>query len=185
MSETRTIDEALTKFTLISGAGNGVNEACVMTLISWQAGEGWSDHPPCSHRLLADMAIRANDAAGVTVMDRERIVRAGQTGLLDTWWVPTEVVVYCLAQVPEGTGPVDGAVLVCDLVTWWKATKGRAVLSDADLSHADLRGADLRGADLRGADLRGADLRDAVGDQWTRLPAGWKVADSGLIVREV
>jgi len=94
------------------------------------------------------------------------------------------------------------------------ADLGGADLRGADLRGADLRGADLRGADLRdaylgGANLRGADLRGAylggaylgganlgdanlrgaylrgaTGNEWTRLPAGYRVNDSGLIVRD-
>ena len=81
---------------------------------------------------------------------------------------------------------------------------GDADLRGADLRDADLRGADLGGANLRGADLgganlrgaylgdaylgdanlRGADLRGATGNEWTTLPAGYRVNDSGLIVRD-
>ena len=43
---------------------------------------------------------------------------------------------------------------------------------------------DLGGADLGGADLRDANLRGATGNEWTRLPAGYRVNDSGLIVRD-
>ena len=84
-----------------------------------------------------------------------------------------------------------------------------ANLRDANLRGANLRGADLRGANLRDADLRGAylwgaylrdaDLRDAdlggaylgdanvrgaTGNEWTTLPAGYRVNDSGLIVQD-
>ena len=64
------------------------------------------------------------------------------------------------------------------------ADLGGADLRDANLRGADLRGAYLRGADLRGADLRGAYLRGATGNEWTTLPAGYRVNDSGLIVRD-
>ena len=73
--------------------------------------------------------------------------------------------------------------------------------SGADLSGADLRGANLRGADLRGANLRGADLSganlsgadlrwadlsgaDLSGAENASLPAGWKVTEVGLAVKE-
>ena len=71
-----------------------------------------------------------------------------------------------------------------------------ANLSGADLRWANLRGADLRGADLRGADLRGADLSGAdlsgadlsgANLRWAEnasLPAGWKVTEVGLAVKE-
>jgi hypothetical protein len=69
-----------------------------------------------------------------------------------------------------------------------RANLGNADLRRANLRGADLRGADLRGADLGGADLRGADLRNAdlvggYGNAFTRLPLGWKVSESDLIVR--
>ena len=35
--------------------------ACFMELASYLAGERWSDHPPCTHPLLADLARRVND----------------------------------------------------------------------------------------------------------------------------
>ena len=79
-----------------------------------------------------------------------------------------------------------------------------AYLRGADLRGANLGGADLRGANLGGADLRGANLRDAylrdaylgdaylrganlrgaTGNEWTKLPAGYRVNDSGLIVQD-
>ena len=66
---------------------------------------------------------------------------------------------------------------------------GGADLRGADLRGADLRdaylgGANLRGANLRGANLRGANLRGATGNEWTTLPAGYRVNDSGLIVQD-
>ena len=51
----------------------------------------------------------------------------------------------------------------------------------ANLSGANLSGADLRGADLRGANLSGADLSRAEN---ASLPAGWKVTEVGLAVKE-
>ena len=64
------------------------------------------------------------------------------------------------------------------------ADLGDADLRDAYLGDADLRGANLRGANLRGANLRGANLRGATGNEWTTLPAGYRVNDSGLIVQD-
>ena len=77
------------------------------------------------------------------------------------------------------------------LVLWAIAADdlGGADLRDANLRGADLRGAYLGGAYLGGANLgdanlRGAYLRGATGNEWTRLPAGYRVNDSGLIVRD-
>ena len=69
------------------------------------------------------------------------------------------------------------------------ANLGGANLRDAYLRGAYLWGADLRDADLRDADLGGAylgdaNLRGATGNEWTTLPAGYRVNDSGLIVRD-
>ena len=36
--------------------------ACFMELASFMAGERWSDHPACTHRLLASLARQVNDA---------------------------------------------------------------------------------------------------------------------------
>ena len=84
------------------------------------------------------------------------------------------------------------------------ADSGGAYLGGADLRGANLGGANLRdaylggaylwGAYLRDADLGGAylgdaylgdaNLRGATGNEWTTLPAGYRVNDSGLIVRD-
>ncbi len=58
-----------------------------------------------------------------------------------------------------------------------------AYLAGANLSGANLSGANLSGANLAGADLGGAYLAGAKGNRWTTLPTGWKVDDSGLIVK--
>ena len=80
MTETRTVEQALERFKLINGAGDQESTACVMTAISWIAGEAWSDHPACAHKLIADLAIRANDADGTTPEQRADIVRGGAGG---------------------------------------------------------------------------------------------------------
>ena len=67
----------------------------------------------------------------------------------------------------------------------WANLNG-ANLYGADLRWANLYGANLRGADLRWANLRGADLRGA-NLRWAEnapLPAGWKVDEVGLAVKE-
>jgi hypothetical protein len=37
------------------------NGACAMEFASYLAGEKWSDHPACTHRLLAELARQVND----------------------------------------------------------------------------------------------------------------------------
>ena len=66
---------------------------------------------------------------------------------------------------------------------------GGANLRDAYLGGANLWGAYLRDAYLGGAYLEDAylgdaNLRGATGNEWTTLPAGYRVNDSGLIVRD-
>lgn len=167
-----TVDEALGRFSLIASTGSpDRNEACAMTLLAWVAGEAWTDHPRCTHPILANWAIRANDADGTTPDQRAQMVRAGETGILDTWWIPSEVVVWSWAQAPAGAGPVDRVLSVCQTITAWKADHRRV-----DLRGADLRGANLRGADLGGADLRSANLRGAYYTAWTVWPLGFDAA---------
>ena len=38
--------------------------ACFMELASYLAGESWSDHPSCTHPLLASLARDVNDHVG-------------------------------------------------------------------------------------------------------------------------
>ena len=178
------VEKALSDFELIAGVGSEAGkEACAMTLLAWVCGEPWSDHPPCAHRLIADRVVQANDAVDTTPEMRKELVRAGRIGVLDTWWVPVEVIAMGYAIEDGDSMPVyDRTLKLLAHIADWKDNKERpdlrgAVLRDAVLRGADLRGADLsravlsdavlRGADLsdailRDADLRGADLRGAV-----------------------
>jgi len=47
---------------------NARRGACFMEMASFLAGERWSDHPACTHPLLANLARLVND----TVSDRLR-----------------------------------------------------------------------------------------------------------------
>ena len=95
---------------------------------------------------------------------------------------PVQLVLWAIAADNLGGADLRGAYL------------GGADLRDADLRGADLRGAYLWGAYLGGAnlrdaylgdaDLRGANLGGVTGNEWTTLPAGYRVNDSGLIVRD-
>jgi hypothetical protein len=160
-TEARTIDSALKEFTLIGGVGSPESKkACAMTLLSWVAGRPWTDHPPCAHRILCDIVILGNDADSSTARSRASLVKAGQVGVLDTWWIPGEVIAW--AQIrPEGRwlSPHQFAIYVLKRIAKWKGTKG--LLGDLDLTSANLRSADLRSANLTSADLRSADLRSA------------------------
>ena len=169
----RTVDQALDRFRLVDGIGDGQRTACAMSLLAWVHGDdGWTDSPDCAHRLIRSLVVRVNDAAGTTAEVRARIVRAGELGVLDTWWIPATVILRAVAEArgiaPEGSD-VDQLVAMLDLIALWKAgDRGPssadlwgADLSGADLSDANLWGANLRGANLWGANLWGADLRGA------------------------
>jgi hypothetical protein len=100
---------------------------------------------------------------------------------------PVQLVLWAIAADNLGGANLGGANLRD--ANLGDANLGGANLRGANLRGADLRGANLgganlRGADLRGADLRGANLRGATGNEWTTLPAGYRVNDSGLIVRD-
>jgi hypothetical protein len=229
MTDTRTIDDALGKFRLIAGPGSEqAGEACVMTALAWTAGLPWSDHPECAHPALAELIIRSQDDPSTSEQQRRELLRAGVEGVLDTWWVPTEVIVYAMATAPRDATPFERALHVEWFIAGWKQTKERhnladayladanladaylagANLADAYLAGANLAGAYLAGAylaranladaylagayladaNLAGANLAGANLADAYlagakGNQYTKLPAGWKVNEAGLIVK--
>jgi hypothetical protein len=153
---THTIDEALARFQLIRGSAGDPdkNTACVMTALSWVAGESWSDHPKCAHPVLANLAIRTNDHGDTTEAERAAILRAGATGLIDTWWLPGEVVAWCISEGMKASElPVERCLATLAAVDAWKATKQRPDLAGANLTGANLTGANLAGANLTGANL--------------------------------
>ncbi len=160
-----TVEEALTKFELVSGAGDGKQTACAMSMLNWicyNTEKGWSDAPECAHSLIRQVVIRANDAAGVTPEMRAELVKAGEHGILDTWWIPAEVVVQAMSA-ERGTVPTeyDRALAMVQRIAAWKLDKAKPNLIGADLAGAYLTRADLTGADLTGAYLTGADLTRA------------------------
>ena len=207
------IEEALSRFTLIGGVGDGKQTACAMSLLNWIWGDSnkWTDSPECVHPLIRVVVITANDASDTTPEMRAELVRLGERGALDTWWVPDVVVTASLAA-PIGADPpgdYDRAVGCLVRIAAWKdapvherpnladatlagADLTRATLAGADLARATLAGATLVGAILAGADLvdailAGADLTranltGATGNKRTSLPVGWKVA-GGFVVR--
>lgn len=193
------IDEALDTFTLVNGSAGSLDEhtACASSLLNWAATGVLSDSLPCAHPLIRDAIIRANDDAATTADGRADIVKAGEAGALDTWWVPTEVVVAAMIRPP---GPKPTALATClqmlGAVAWWKHDRQRPDLGGANLVGADLGGANLRranlvGADLRGANLVGANLRDANlrdanlvganlgGAYGVSLAPGWEIGPTG------
>ncbi len=192
-----TVEEALTKFELVSGAGDGKQTACAMSMLNWicyNTEKGWSDAPECAHGLIRQVVIRANDATGVTPEMRGELVKAGEHGILDTWWIPAEVVVQAMSA-ERGTVPTeyDRALAMVQRIAAWKRDKTKPNLTDAnltgaDLAWADLAGADLAGANLTDADLTGANLTDAnltgaYGKPYGGMPDGWKQDANGFWVK--
>ena len=159
------VEEGLSRFTLISGVGNGKQTACAMSLLNWmwRNGDDWTDAPDCAHPIIRAAVIAANDAPSTTPEMRAELVRLGERGVLDTWWVPTEVVVASLAaeRDAEPPSPYGRAVACLQRVAVWKETRERPYLAGAYLAGAYLAGAYLDGADLAGADLAGAYLAGA------------------------
>ncbi len=202
-----TVEEALTKFELVSGAGDGKQTACAMSMLNWicyNTEKGWSDAPECAHGLIRQVVIRANDATGVTPEMRGELVKAGEHGILDTWWIPAEVVVQAMSA-ERGTVPTeyDRALAMVQRIAAWKLDKTKpnltdanltgayltgANLTDANLTDAYLTGADLTDADLTDADLTGANLTDAnltgaYGKPYGGMPDGWKQDANGFWVK--
>jgi hypothetical protein len=56
-------ERSIEGFLLVAGAGNATKKrACIMSAVSWIAGEPWSDHPACASPVLTSFAIRLNDS---------------------------------------------------------------------------------------------------------------------------
>ncbi len=151
------LDEALSKFELISGAGDGRRTACAMTLLAWMAGRDWTDHPECAHQIIANNVIQANDDSDTSPEMRAELVKLGQTGVLDTWWIPGEVVVWAMSG-PKVDSFKRAKRLLKNISAWKDSPKERPNLYGANLRGANLCGANLYGANLCGANLRGANL---------------------------
>src|SRR5438552_229932 len=160
MTLTKTkITKGLKDFELIAGVGSEASkQACAMTLLAFLNGRGWVDHPDCASHLIADNVIRANDDSDTTPEMRAELVQAGAEGVLDTWWVPSEVV---LAGLTGEGGQFERTMRLLAFVAKWKKNKERPDLRAAHLSGANLQGANLQGASLSEANLGGADLRGA------------------------
>ena len=159
------IPTALKQFDLIAGAGSeDSKQACAMTLLAWCAGREWSDAPPCAHPVIRTAVIRVNDASGTTPEMREAIVRAGKDGILDTWWIPVQVVAlaFALESKDEKITEHERLLRALDRIAKWKLDKGLPpYLTDANLADANLTGANLTGAYLARAYLARAYLADA------------------------
>ena len=162
-----------------------------MDLIAWQTTGEITDMPSCVHPLLSRLVHRINDANHTTTEGRWRIVTDAGPLLVgtDKWEAARAAWVVANAGRTVG-GLVDALRTGANLAEAYLARAhldgaylAGAHLTRAYLARANLARANLDGANLAGADLAGANLAGAKGDQWTVLPDGWTVADSGLVVR--
>ena len=91
--------------------------ACFMEFASFLAGERWSDHPSCTHPLLAQLARQVNDLVGDA--GRQKLVPlipsvVGRRGDDRTWLtLPVAVAAVPILDVPEATQRVLAAGLLC------------------------------------------------------------------------
>ena len=91
--------------------------ACFMEFASFLAGERWSDHPSCTHPLLAQLARQVNDS--LSDGDRQQLVPlipsvVGRRGDDRTWLtLPVAVASAAILEVPEETQHVLAAGLLC------------------------------------------------------------------------
>jgi len=90
--------------------------ACFMEFASFLAGERWSDHPTCTHPLLAQLARRVNDL--ISDEGRQQLVPliplvVGRHGDDRTWLtLPVAVAAAPILDVPEPTQRVLAAGLL-------------------------------------------------------------------------
>lgn len=90
--------------------------ACFMEFASFLAGERWSDHPSCTHPLLAQLARQVNDH--LSDGDRQQLVQlipfvVGRRGDDRTWLtLPVTVAAWPILEVPEETQRVLAAGLL-------------------------------------------------------------------------
>ena len=90
--------------------------ACFMEFASFLAGERWSDHPSCTHPLLAQLARQVNDSLDDD--GRQQLVPlitsvVGAHGDGDTWLtLPVSVAAGPILDVPEETQRVLAAGLL-------------------------------------------------------------------------
>src|SRR6188472_4358670 len=91
--------------------------ACFMEFASFLAGERWSDHPSCTHPLLAQLSRQVND--NLSDGDRQQLLPliplvVGRLGDGRTWLrLPVTVAAWPILEVPEETQRVLAAGLLC------------------------------------------------------------------------
>ena len=169
----KTLAEALDKFTLIKGgAGDGERTACETSLLNWVSnGDEWGDALSCAHPIIRSQMISHNDDAGTTSEQMIEAVRLGMDGAIDTWWVPTDVVIFHLST-PRDVAMTRHEKLVTLLtgIAGWKANKQRVDLGDANLGGA--------------RNLEQAYNLDTTVGEPASLPDGWEYKN-GLILHSV
>ncbi len=90
--------------------------ACFMEFASYLAGERWSDHPSCTHPLLAQLARQVNDRIGDA--ERQRLVTliplvVDRRGDEHTWVrLPVAIAASTILDLPEPTQRVLAAGLL-------------------------------------------------------------------------
>ena len=159
-----TLDELLDEWTLKkSTAGDeAAHTACAMSLLNyWKHGE-LTDMLSCGHPLILHNVITAFDHSATTHEQMVAITRAGEHGAVDTWWVPTEVVVAALAWTEEDDDPRSKAERVLDMLG---ASEGDAV-SFARTAH---------GIMVSVSDEEGEKLREMAADVMKRRRKALKV----------
>jgi hypothetical protein len=93
--------------------------ACFMELASYLAGERWSDHPACSHPLLAALARSVNDRTSDAARPRLAVLVPAVIGLTgDDVRIDARIGLLCASRAlpvaePSRRRPLSVAVLAC------------------------------------------------------------------------
>lgn len=93
--------------------------ACFMEMASYLAGERWSDHPPCTHPLLASIARCVNDAVDDTTRQQLVHLIPDVVGLnpTDPRVVPALVRHAAMAALPVAAADVQNVMALAILTT--------------------------------------------------------------------
>lgn len=106
------------------------NGACFMEMASVLAGEKWSDHPPCTHPLLAEVARLVNDHTSDRYRSQLAVLVPSVVGLRcpaeDVRWtvgLTAAVASYAVNRVPQRTQ----RALAAGLLTVQRAARARGL----------------------------------------------------------
>ncbi|MDP9240882.1 MAG: hypothetical protein M3O55_09640 [Actinomycetota bacterium] len=91
--------------------------ACFMEMASVLAGERWSDHPRCTHPLLADLAQRVNDRTSDEQRHHLATLIPAVVGLTgDHWSMDARIALRCATTaLPVAPADLQNALAVCVL----------------------------------------------------------------------